>query len=69
MAKNGNEKRNGKNIKNDKKVSTGLQTHTKHGIIAIIFFVSIVYVIYYQYNLYSCNTLLIFRINCFFSKL
>lgn len=39
MVKNGNEKKNGRNNKNDKKVSTGLQTHTKHGIIAIIFFV------------------------------
>jgi len=42
MAKKENGKKNGKNIKNDKKVSvstTGLQTHTKHGIIAIIFFV------------------------------
>ena len=42
MAKNGNEKKNGKNINGNKKVSTsstGLQTHTKHGIIAIIFFV------------------------------
>ncbi|MFA6257698.1 MAG: DNA translocase FtsK 4TM domain-containing protein [Candidatus Paceibacterota bacterium] len=42
MAKNENGKKNGRNVKNDKKVSTptmGLQTHTKHGIIAIIFFV------------------------------
>lgn len=40
--KNGNGKKNGKNIRDDKKNSTstiGLQTHTKHGIIAIIFFV------------------------------
>ncbi|MDD5720845.1 MAG: DNA translocase FtsK 4TM domain-containing protein [Candidatus Pacebacteria bacterium] len=41
MAKNGNGKKNGKNGNGIKKVSstTGLQTHTKHGIIAIIFFV------------------------------
>ena len=31
--------KNNRNNKNDKKFSTGLQTHTKHGIIAIIFFV------------------------------
>ena len=39
MAKNDNSKKNGGNFKNDKKISTGLQTHTKHGIMAIIFFV------------------------------
>ncbi|MBU0998900.1 DNA translocase FtsK [Patescibacteria group bacterium] len=36
MAKNENGKRNGKN---NKKVSTGLKTQTKHGVIAVIFFV------------------------------
>lgn len=36
MTKNGNGKRNGGN---DKKIPAGLQSHTKHGIIAVIFFV------------------------------
>lgn len=39
MVKNGNGKKNGRNENGIKKNSTGLQTHTKHGIIAIIFFV------------------------------
>jgi len=36
MAKNGNNNRNGKN---DKKIGVGLKAQTKHGIIAVIFFV------------------------------
>ena len=39
MAKNGNEKKNEKGNKNIKKEKAGLKTQTKHGIIAIIFFV------------------------------
>ena len=39
MVKNGNERKKEKGNKNDKKVSVGLKTQTKHGIIAIVFFV------------------------------
>lgn len=39
MAKNENGKKNGKNNRNDKKKSSGLKTETKHGIIAVVFFV------------------------------
>ena len=39
MAKNGNGRKNEKGGKNDKKAGVGLKTQTKHGIIAVIFFV------------------------------
>ncbi len=39
MAKNENGKKNGRNDKNEKKNSSGLKTHTKHGIIAVVLFV------------------------------
>ncbi len=39
MAKNENGNRNGKGNKNGKNISKGLKTQTKHGIIAIVFFV------------------------------
>jgi S-DNA-T family DNA segregation ATPase FtsK/SpoIIIE len=39
MAKNGNGKRNEKGNKNENKNSSGLKIETKHGIIAVIFFV------------------------------
>ncbi len=39
MAKNENGKKNDRNNKNNKKNSTGLKTETKHGIMAVVFFV------------------------------
>ncbi|MFA6301079.1 MAG: DNA translocase FtsK 4TM domain-containing protein [Candidatus Paceibacterota bacterium] len=39
MAKNGNGKRSEKSYKSDKKIPAGLKTETKHGIIAVVFFV------------------------------
>src|ERR1035437_4479559 len=39
MAKNGNGKRNEKGNRNENKNSSGLKIETKHGIIAVIFFV------------------------------
>jgi S-DNA-T family DNA segregation ATPase FtsK/SpoIIIE len=45
MAKNGNGK------KGDKKVSGGLQTHTKHGIIAVIFFVLTLFFLMSKFNM------------------
>ena len=39
MAKNGNGKKNERGDKNNKKAGAGLKTQTKHGIIAVIFFV------------------------------
>ncbi|MFA5841274.1 MAG: DNA translocase FtsK 4TM domain-containing protein [Candidatus Paceibacterota bacterium] len=39
MAKNGNVKKVVRTEKTEKKIPNGLQTHTKHGIIAVVFFV------------------------------
>jgi S-DNA-T family DNA segregation ATPase FtsK/SpoIIIE len=48
MAKNGNGKK--KVIKNDNKLSGGLKTQTKHGIIAIVFFVLAVFFLMAKFN-------------------
>ena len=50
MAKNGNGKKNGKKNSIDKKNSIGLQTQTKHGIIAIVFFVLAVFLVMAKLN-------------------
>lgn len=39
MAKNGNNKKNDKNGNNKKELRAGLKTQTKHGVVAIVFFV------------------------------
>jgi S-DNA-T family DNA segregation ATPase FtsK/SpoIIIE len=50
MAKNVNGKKNGKNNTNDKN-SSGLKTQTKHGIIAVVFFVLAVFFLMAKFNL------------------